>query len=178
METFEYCKESYHHELSRRNDLRSALNLPIGLAVVLAGALYSLLNNFSWSSCVGFVAYSFGLASLLSGIALILVIIYLIRSHVNYEYAYVPTPKEILEYREKLFEHYRDTNEDVEGAEKEAEHDTMGYLEKEFARNAHHNALNNNEKSGYLHTASIFLVVSLIFTMLAGLLVIISKWIG
>lgn len=178
METFEYCKESYHHELSRRNDLRSAMNLPIGLAVVLAGVLYSLLNNFSWSSCIGIVGYSFGLASVLSGMALGLVIFYLIRSHVNYEYAYVPTPKEILEYREKLLEHYRDTNEDVEGVENEAEHNTMVYLEKEFAQNAHHNALNNNEKSGYLHTASIFLVVSLILTMLSGLLAIIAKWIG
>ena len=178
METFEYCKESYLHELSRRNDLRSALNLPIGLAVVLAGALYSLLNSFSWSSCIGIIGYSFGFSSALSGIALGLVIFYLIRSHVNYEYAYVPTPKEILEYREKLLEHYRDTKEDLEGIEKEAEHNTMIYLEKEFARNAHHNALNNNEKSGYLHTASIFLVGSLIFTMLAGILVIISNWAG
>lgn len=178
METFEYCKESYHQELSRRSDLRSALNLPIGLAVVLAGALYSLLNNFSWSSCIGILGYSFGLASLLSGIALGLVIFCLIRSHVNYEYAYVPTPREILEYREKLLEYYRDANGDLGDVEKEAEHNTIMYLEKEFARDAHHNALNNNEKSGYLHTASIFLVVSLIFTMLSGLLVIISKWIG
>ena len=147
-------------------------------SVVLAGALYSLLNTFSWSPCIGVIGYSFGLASLLTGIALILVIVYLIRSHVNYEYAYVPTPKEILEYREKLFEYYQKTNEDVEAAEKEAERDTVGYLEREFARNAHHNALNNNKKSGYLHTASVFLVVSLIFTMLAGVLVIISKWIG
>lgn len=178
METFEYCKESYHHELSRKNDLRSALNLPIGLAVVLAGALFSLLNNYSWPSCAGVVSYSFGLACLLSAVSLGLVIYKLIRSHVNYEYAYVPTPKEILEYRGSLVEHYRNKTNNEEDAEKEAEHDAVEYLAREFAKNAHHNAMNNNEKSGYLHEASIFLVASLIFTMLAGLLVIVSKWIG
>ena len=178
MEKFEYCKESYHYELSRRSDLRSALSLPICLTVILAGALYSLLSNYNWPSSLKIVDYSFGLTCLLSGISLGLVIFNLIFCHINYEYAYVPTPKEILDYRDNLVVHYQKTLDENESADQEAERNTVQYLEKEFASNAHHNSLNNNEKSGYLHNASVFLVASLIFTMLAGLLVLISKWTG
>src|SRR5690606_19521491 len=130
----------------RRSDLREALNLPIGLAIVLLGALFVLLDEFAWADCIGIIGYSFGLASILNSIALALVITNLIRAHVNYEYAYVPTPKEMLDYREKLIRFYEGEGNAGDAATL-AEKDTVEYMAQEFANNAHINFLNNNQKS-------------------------------
>ena len=175
MDTLEYCKQSYHYELSRRNELRAALNLPIGLSVILSGAIYTLVVNYNWAESSNIFSYSLGLSFLLSGVFLILVIVRLVQSHVNYEYAYVPTPKEILDYREQLVEYYLKYGMTQDESQELSEQNTQVYLEQELAKNAHHNAINNNMKSGHLHNASIYLVFSLVFVMIAGALVIISK---
>lgn len=177
MDIFEYCKESYILESSRRNDLRDALNLPIGLSIVLLGAVFALLSQFEWTQYLGVVGYTFGLLSILNSISLALVIANLIRAHVNYEYSYVPTSKEVLEYQTSLISYYQTSGNTVE-AESLAEADTAKYMAEQFAINAHINFFNNNQKSGFIHASNFYLVASLVITLLSGAIFLLQKWMG
>lgn len=172
MKNFEYCKESYLHEVSRANELRRSVNLPAGLTVILAGALFSLFKSYSFSATLGVFDFCIIVVGFTSAVCLLGAMLFMVIAHVNYEYAHVPTSKEIMEYKRQ----YVDYLKKVPGGRKKAEHiadlNVVKYLELQFADNAHINAMNNNSKSGYLHEVNIFLVSAVFSLLLTGLLVL------
>lgn len=171
MNIFEYSKEAYAAELARRSDLRTALGLPMGLSVVLAGAVFTLLGGFEWSAVELWLATLFGIASGMAVVSLGFGIYYLIRSHVGYEYAYIPTAKEVAQYRQDLLEYYGDES-DVSKVDQEVE----DYIAGECSENAHINSENNDRKSMYLHLANLALVSTLILVAICGALFLIAKF--
>lgn len=170
MDFLSYSKEAYISELERRDSLRRALSLPMGLSIVFAGGLFSLFKHFNWEPTLTWSETLFGISWIMGFTFLMVAVWYLIRSHIGYEYAYVPTPKEIWEYYDKLTEYYASGTE--EGC---PDTDVNDYMAREYADNAHHNALNNNSKSSRLHRASLCLLGTLVFTGVAGLILIISE---
>ena len=105
MDFLSYSKEAYINELDRRDSLRKALSLPMGFSVVFAGGLFSLFKNFNWEQTLTLASILFGFTWVIGFTLLVVAVCYLIRSHIGYEYAYVPTPKEIREYYDKLTEY-------------------------------------------------------------------------
>ena len=169
MDLLQHAKESYTHELERRNELRRALGLPVSIAVVFAGAQFSLFRAFPWGLTESAIEIGFGVtwsAAVLSWIALV---VFLIWGHVGHPYAYIATPKELRDYRNKLAEH-DDTSISDENINAELEQ----FLEAEYADNAHHNSIKNDKKSVFLHRANQALVVSLLFTVLSGSIVLVA----
>lgn len=170
MDFLTYSKEAYIGELERRDALRRVISLLMGLSIVFAGGLFSLFKNFHWEPTSNWAPALFGISWVIGFIFLGVAVWYLIRSHIGYEYAYVPTPKEIREYHEKLTEYY------ASGAEEGCpDTDVEEYMAREYADNAHRNALNNNSKSSRLHRASLCLVGTLVFTGIAGLTLLLSE---
>jgi len=171
MDIFQHSKDEYFCELDRRNELRKALSLPMGLSVIFAGGLFSVLKGFEWASVPICFALLFGISSLLTALSLGVGIYFLVRSHVGYEYAYVPTAKEVRKYYDDLVQYYG-----AEGNNDRAGEDVIEYLSQEYSENAHHNALKNNSKSAFLHRANLCIVLTLIFLALTGALLLISDF--
>jgi len=164
MDLIEHSYDAYVRELSRRDELRRALALPIGLSVVLAGAWYSLIGRFDWLAALEPLSIAFTVLSAVGVLALIAGACFLICSHVGYVYVYMPTAKEVLSYSDELVDYYQVGNR----TDPQVEADVTEFLVKEYADNAHENAMNNNTKSKHLHNASIRLVASLVFLAAAG----------
>lgn len=164
MDLIEHSYDAYVRELSRRDELRRALALPIGLSVVLAGAWYSLLGRFDWLAVPEPFSIAFAVLSAVGVLALIAGAHFLICSHVGYVYVYMPTAKEVIGYSDELVDYYQVGNR----ADLHVEADVVEFLTKEYAENAHENAMNNNTKSKHLHNASVRLVASLVFLAAAG----------
>ena len=164
MDLLEHSYNAYLRELVRRDELRRGIALPIGLSGALAGAWYSLARRFDWIGSTESFVVAFlmvlGLLTLISGA------FFLVRSHVGYVYVYVPTAKEILAYSAELASYHGELSRTSSAVQ----NDTDEFLEREFANNAHENALNNNTKSKHLHNASVRLVASLGFLVAAGVI--------
>lgn len=162
MELLEHSYNAYLRELDRRDQLRRALALPMGLTVVLAGTWYSLVGRFAWLGAREELVLAFAGLVALGLIVLAAGALFLVLSHVGYVYAYVPTATEILEYSDKLMDYYQVSTRD--DAQVKADIDEL--LTTEFAQNAHENAMNT--KSKYLHNASVRLVASIGCLVAAG----------
>lgn len=157
MELFELCKDEYHGELERRNEIRRSLTLPIGLSVLFGGATYSLLAGFPWNEVEIVTLKAFMAVSVPGMVFWTAAVVFLIRAHVGFSYGYVPTAKEINKYKEKLVVFYADG-----GCEDHSDSDIEAYLQTEFSNTAHHNFINNNSKAAYLHEANRRLILVLI----------------
>ena len=170
MDLLEHSKDAYERELARRDELRRAMDLPLGVCVVIAGALFSLFRIFDWLCSSAWIIWCFGISWALCFIGLIGSVVYLVRSHIGYEYAYVPTSKEIVKYYENLFVYYANVK-----ADGDVDQEVAGYLTGEYSNNAHHNALNNNSKSARLHAAHMCIVFSMIFLAISGAILLVSE---
>ena len=166
MDMFAHSRREHLSELERRNELRRSLALPIGLAVLFGGGLYSLLSGFSWSEVNTITLHAVLFATVPAVVLWVSAVTFVIRSHVGYRYAYIPTAREIFDYKLKLEQFYSQTNK-----KDESDTDIQAHLLKEYSDNAHHNNMNNNTKSARLHEANIRLVGVLLFL---GLMAIIS----
>ena len=171
MELLELCKDEYQGELDRRNEIRRSLTLPIGLSVLFGGAIYSLLAGFPWAEVEMLTLKAFLTVSIPGILFWAAAVIFLIRAHVGFSYGYVPTAKEIIEYKEALVLFYGD-----KGCEDQSQSDVEAYLQSEFSNTAHHNFLNNNSKAAYLHEANRRLVVVLIALGLMSLVHLINPF--
>lgn len=174
MNLLEHSKEAYSDELERRNELRRAIGLPVGLCVIFSGALFSLFRAFPWHEVPVFYSGMFVLIWVIGVLGLAGAIAYLISCHVGYDYAYMATPKEVREYRKNLIEYYNCSFND-----KKLDDEIEEFLEKEYAENAHYNSQQNDKKSARLHRASQYLVVTLGVIALSGffhLMVQVIRW--
>jgi len=165
MDFLTHNQKEYIRELERRNELRRSLTLPIGLSILFGGAIYSLMAGFSWSDEPVLAVYAFVTASVPASVFWASAVLFLIKSHIGYEYAYMPTAKELEEYKEKLVDFYKEiAQEDI------SDQDVRDHLRKEYADNAHHNCLNNNTKAAELHKANVRFVGVLLFLGLMSLI--------
>lgn len=131
MDYFSYAKEAYFDELTRRDEIRRALNIPMALGIVIGGAIFSLLTSYIWPSFSCAANLLFGVSAILASIALSVAIFFLVRTYVSYEYAMVPTAKEILDYREEMKEYLEESNGDLNILDDEVQiYLTQQYAEK------------------------------------------------
>lgn len=151
----------YDEELTWREQLSSAIGIPVGLATILGGliALY-LRTSGGWQSPLG---WWFGIAVIAALACFIAAVISLVRARHGYEYERVPYPKDIHRYYVALREYH-------------ASADTLDLLEDEFAEwldeklvaAADRNVRNNLEKSRHLYWAMNWIIATLVAVGLAS----------
>ena len=171
---FEYkeYKELYLFELQRKNDLTNSLAIPIGIVSIIAGALFYIISQISYpfSSIEMLEVILFVISTFLLSTSIYL----LIKSYFNYAYGYIPTAQQIEQWRSQLVRYYEDQNTD--DAETHADKDVTVFLTSKFAEHAHHNTLNNDSKSTYLHNANLFIISSIIVMFFTGGIFIIHSF--
>lgn len=163
MNFLDYTKEAYFHELARRDELKRSASVPIGVCVVTAGALYALLSSYDFGTCIS--ALSVGVFVFLGGCVVFVIasIYFLAVFHAGYEYEYVPTAKELLDYRDKLCAFYERS-----GSTNDVSDDIVLYLVNAYANCAHRNATNNDQRSGQLYRANRSLVAAIVCLFISG----------
>ena len=170
MNKFEFYKDLHYRELDRKYSLTNALALPIGISTIIssgmvyvAKSLGKIEGGLEWT-----VLVILGLCTL----SLIIAIYFLYRSYIGYEYGYLPTSKYISEYRDGLIEYYNPDPEAIKLAEAEVD----DYISSKFAETSHKNAINNDQKSGYLRLANLSIMAALVFMMLSALPIIVQSF--
>lgn len=163
MNRFDFFQKHYFFELERRHKITSSLSIPVGVLVVLIGAITYLLNNYQFEQDL----YSFAIAFFLlcSIISAIFTIIYLFRSYWSYVYQYLSSPTEYKQYYDELVTYYQEN--DTEDYERLAKRDFEEALSENYASATDLNWRNNNRKSATLHKANTSLVWLVIFTFIS-----------
>ena len=161
MEEFDFYKDNYLLELRRKHDLDASIAIPIGIVSIIGSVIFVLLKDlkdFEKDAIFIWLVLSLGAAV----ISLVVTVVFLIKSYYNYEYIYVPTSFELKEYQDELIS-YHDGDTDKARIEFE------NYLVSEYAVNAHHNSINNDSKSAYLHNAKSFIIATLVSLLIGSI---------
>ena len=153
----EIYKDHYQFEWDHKSHLTSALNIPIGVATVIGGAIALMVKKYPYHqdfNTIGFVA-------LISFSALLIVIAayYLFKALHGYQYQRIPTPKTLKTYYDDLLQWHESYGNGKQAAEEEFNE----YFHQRMAEAVDVNAHNNKSKSGYLYRTNVLLAISLLF---------------
>lgn len=145
-------KERYAYEFEHRERLRNAVNIPLGVLIVLGGILATMYRGYlfipdrlTWLFLWLFTTaiYFFCRTTY-----------YLICSYHGHSYATLPLTQDMERYRKTLVEWHKEFGE----GERSAEHEYSRYVEVSLAEAADHNAVANATKSEYLFRANAALI--------------------
>lgn len=180
---FDFIKDQYLFELERKNQLRTSLNLPTGVLIVLGGLLGFFAKEFPYNlSTVITIIFFFFLAA--STVLFLIAVYHLIRSFYGRTYAFIETPGELKTYYDELLQHHRNLSDyyksleeyyGVEPREKNypepeelAEQDFQEFLSQKYISATNENTWNNDSKSERLHSANLFLIFTLCSTLVCS----------
>lgn len=180
---FDFIKDQYLFELERKNQLRTSLNLPTGVLIVLGSLLGFFAKEFPYNlSTVITIIFFFFLAT--STILFLIAVYHLIRSFYGRTYAFIETPGELKTYYDELLQHHRNLSDyyksleeyyGVEPREKNypepeelAEQDFQEFLSQKYISATNENTWNNDSKSERLHSANLFLIFTLCSTLVCS----------
>lgn len=111
---YEYAKERYSWEHSRKNDLNSSVTVPLGIVTVqITGFSYFVLNFPKINSEI-LLFISFIVFLILSALGLIFSIALFIKHQIGYTYANITSPKEMDDYRNETMETYKKENGNID----------------------------------------------------------------
>lgn len=149
---FEYYKREYLFQLERRNEFQGRFTLPFTIVVALIGGASYLLRHAANVPVAHFV---FGVSVIVYLVALLLAITHLVRAYHGHQYAYVPTPKQLEEYRSKLEDYYSGY-----GVKGQPDFTFNKALLEHYLEATEHNTKVNDLRSGYLHKATNCLIIA------------------
>lgn len=159
MDLDDICRQSYFHEVNRRQQLNNSVSLPSGVLTLLAGAEVSIFKStsapYSAVDCILLGCMIFLALSLLASAISLMFSVY------PRKYSYVPTPQEFQQYRDKLKNYYRNYRDASDRAERE----TLQFVQDEYAEKAHKNVSLNDDRTRYLGYANSFLILSLLIAV-------------
>lgn len=169
MDYFDFYKSLYNRELQRRFDLDNALNIPIGLIVILIASASYIISNIKECLNSGF----FWIVSILTLVAVICILIAIFFLSLSYN-------RMFLGFKYKNFEtssQWREFQKQVESHNNQHPEDHMDF-EDEFIKKLNiytdsHSEINNKRQKN-LRDAKSFIILSLIF-LLASLIIVVLK---
>lgn len=154
-------QQDYRDQLEQRHKLGASSSIPLGIAGLLGGAMFPMLDVVRVAG--GVPAWMFWTAVSTAVYWFARAVFQLVRASTGLEYSVMPTANEKLEYLGVLKEHYKD----YAGAEQLAASAFSDWLFREFAEAATYNWYSNRDKSERLFRARGALVACGIFTALA-----------
>jgi len=174
MDRYQFSEKHYFFEHARNEGLLRAINLPIAVLTIVASALLWLGSDIQLHDILSgkdISEYVLILLISLSYISMSFSAYYLIRSQIAYKYAHIASPQKMEEFFAKLVDFY----DQEESAEQQTDPRSNATQEFErelilaYANGAHVNKLNNDKKSGFLSSAKVCMLVSLVFMVLSAL---------
>ena len=167
---YTYAKERYLWEHSRKSDLNSNVTIPLGILIAqITGSQYFFFN-FPKKTCSG-IFIIFIILLVLSIISLISSFILFCRHQIGYEYVYIFSPKEMINYFQNNIAEYTNYNDDVDY---EYIYDELKETElSEYIEATEKNIENNKNKTKFYRHFLLSLIIStflLVLTLFINLL--------
>jgi hypothetical protein len=161
----EIVRTHYFHEVERRRDLNSSLTLPLGVLTALFAAIAAMLGSISipFDRVEQVLAILCGFSALAGGVA----ISYALRAVIGYTYRHPTSMGSLAQWREKALS---------EGISRHrVDEDIQQIMADQYAQGAEKNSVNNDRKSGYIHTVGIWVAICLALVILSGLPYVYSR---
>ncbi|MBW8003477.1 MAG: hypothetical protein FVQ80_15925 [Planctomycetes bacterium] len=161
MNLLDFFKEQYYYELDRKHQHLRLLNISLIIVGAIMGTVWLYLSSFEFSQ--GILTCSFVFALAIAIIGVLGAISFIIISHFDYEYRYLPGGSELLEWYNQLVGYY----DKYPGA------NALEHFEKElisrFSYAAHINMMNNEKKSKSIHNANKFIIISIVGILICSI---------
>lgn len=166
MDYFNFYKELYFKENERRQEVNSALNIPLAVITALSSGTYFLITSFAYKAD-SFLSLVFVLLMVLTGITLLISIYFLIRAFSDfskgYEYLGIPYVNELYNWHQELEEYCKTYELGKDHTDELFE----TYLLKNLVKHTDHNMYVNDKKLGYIYLSKKFLIGALVLIFIS-----------
>lgn len=152
----ELLQHIYDFEWELRDRLTGWLQVPLGVATLLGGAVVFLASNYRWDQ--SHASYAFGVGLAITVAALLACIAFLAASFHNFKYPKLPDAGELKKHYDELAEHHRAWRY----SDAVLERSFSDFIERRLIRCATQNSKNNVIKAEMLHRATRSLLYALI----------------
>jgi hypothetical protein len=159
---FDFLKSRYDYELQRKEQLTTALTLPVAVLTGLGGAIVAMARSFSYHDAL--LNWSFGPVLVADGLAFFVCLVYLARAYHRQTYVFLPLLRQIDHSREEFLEFAEVMAGGVDEVLTEFEKQMRGRM----IDAADSNTQTNDQRSGLLNRARVALYVVLLLTAIAG----------
>ncbi|RZN80966.1 MAG: hypothetical protein EVB11_11045 [Winogradskyella sp.] len=164
MENFNFYKELFEKELSRKVEIENSVNIPIGILTLLISSVFFLNKNI-----YGKTDFLIKIGMVLIVISITLSFVFLTKSFNNFfkgfKYKNLPDTIELRNYQLKLNEY----NSQVKKDEKES---FKNYLIDNYIQMTDNNLKINRKRLYDLFISKTFIIISIILTMILGIIII------
>ena len=157
----DFYKELYFFEWTRKEQLASATNLPVGILAALVAGLLFLVQSFPYRS--GTTAVLFVLCTALSATAQALAAFFIVRALLGYWYQQLADSQDLRAYHRQLVSWHQV----VGGSRDEADRDFDLFLEERLTEATDANRRNNTRIGDALDNATRAIVGALLFAALS-----------
>lgn len=165
MDEFEFYKELYYKELSRRNEILNSLNIPIGIISVSFSFLFYMVTTFKYNLEM-FLSLIFVIFCILILFSLILASYYLVKAFDDfprgYQYSVLPFPAELKKWKTELVEFQKYSQ-----SEFNAEEHFNVYLINNLNKHATHNTYINDKRFELIYISKKYLILGLFFMFIS-----------
>ncbi len=165
-ETFDYIedlyKEIYYREHERRENIRSGLNFPAGIIVILGGVLAFYITNLPRLN-FDILTTFFGITLFGMLIGITWAVYHVFRVYYGHDMYFIATTKKLEDYRKDLQDYYGINDLYDEKTVDELRR----FLVDQYIQCSTYNTLVNDKKSAYLHRANRGIIIALISLFLS-----------
>lgn len=166
---FDYLKNRYEYELSRKEQLTAQLTLPVAVLGLLGSAIVAMARSFSYRDMVLTIPFLAMLGG--AGLAFLVCLAYLGRSYHRQTYVFLP----MLEATDQSREEFLKFAPVMAGGEAEVLHEFEMQMRGRIINAADRNTETNDERSALLHRARLGLFAVLLLSTVAGLSYVIDQ---
>jgi hypothetical protein len=166
---FDFLKNRYDYELQRKEQLTTALTLPVAVLSALGGAVIAMARSFSYREAL--LTRSFYLVFLTDGLAFFICLIFLARAYHRQTYVFLPLLRDI-DNSQGEFLKFASL---MAGGEGEVLAAFENQMRGRMIDAADRNTQTNDERSGLLHRARLSLYTVLFLTAVTGIPYVIDQ---
>jgi hypothetical protein len=160
-----FYKEHYFYEINRKQQIVSSLTIPIGILIVLSGAMTLFLRCLTSDGAPVMAAFRILVSVALASLGM--TIYYLIRSYFGFAYDYVSDTQDVLDFEKGLKSYYEKIGRG-DSASDDALKEVKEFVRDQYARCCQINAENNDSRSEFVHRANGFLIMSLVSVIMCA----------
>lgn len=166
---FDFLKSRYDYELQRKEQLTTALTLPVAVLSALGGAVIAMARSFSYRDAL--LTGSFGLVFVVDCAAFFVCLVFLASAYHRQTYVFLPLLRDIDRSREEFL----DFSSAMAGGETEVLEAFENQMRGRMIDAADGNTQTNDERSGLFHRARSALYAVLFFTAVGGIPYVIDQ---
>jgi hypothetical protein len=164
-EKLDFYRSIFDKEDLRRQEIYSALNIPIAFFSALVSAIYFLISRFNYNT-ESFLKITFLIFIGLSSAVLLVTLYYLLKANTNifggYIYSNIPSSSELVEYNKQLQDYYETNFNNPTLGDEEFENQLI----KIHSDNADYNNYINEKRHSYIYVSKQLLIIAVILIII------------